>query len=132
MLMLRTVKDDLGLKVPGVYSVLCECREVYVGQTGRSIDVKCKEHMRHVCLNQLEKSVVAEQSINTGHHVDFNNISVLDRASGYMDHLIKKTIEIRVNYETFNRDSGFTLSWAWYPETNLLSNQKAGPGRAVT
>jgi hypothetical protein len=28
--MLRPVKDDLGLKVPGVYRIPCECGEVYV------------------------------------------------------------------------------------------------------
>jgi hypothetical protein len=37
-----------------------------------------------------------EHSINTGHHIDFSNISVLDRASGCMDHLIKEAIEIRL------------------------------------
>jgi hypothetical protein len=28
---LRMVKDDLGLKVPGVYWIPCECGKVYVG-----------------------------------------------------------------------------------------------------
>jgi hypothetical protein len=68
--------------------------------------------MRHIWLNQLEKSVVAENSINTGHQLDFNSISVFDRASGYGDHLIKEAIKIRLNHKNFNRDSGFTLSWA--------------------
>jgi hypothetical protein len=62
--MLRTVKDDLGLKVPGMYHIPCECGKVYVSQTGRSIEARCKEHMRHICLNQPEKSAVAEHSIN--------------------------------------------------------------------
>jgi hypothetical protein len=61
-----------------------------------------------------------------------NSISVLDRASGYMDHLIKEAIKMKLNYENFNRNSGFTVSWAWYPATNLLSNQEAGPGSVVT
>jgi hypothetical protein len=41
---LRPMKDDLGLKTPGVYSILCECGQVYIGQTGRSIDTTIKEH----------------------------------------------------------------------------------------
>jgi hypothetical protein len=36
--MLRPVKDDLGPKVPGVDRLPCECGEVYVGPTGRSIE----------------------------------------------------------------------------------------------
>jgi hypothetical protein len=50
--------------------------------------------MRHIHLKQPEKSAVAEHGINTGHHIYFNNISMLDRATGYMDHLIKQATEI--------------------------------------
>jgi hypothetical protein len=31
---LRPVKDDLGLMTPGVYSIPCECGQVYIGQNG--------------------------------------------------------------------------------------------------
>jgi hypothetical protein len=31
---LQPMKDDLGLKTPGVYSIPCECGQVYIGQTG--------------------------------------------------------------------------------------------------
>jgi len=63
---------------------------------------------------------------------DAQTWQVLDRATGYMDHLIKEAIQIRLNYKNFNRDGDFTLSQAWYSVTNLFSNHKAGPGRAVT
>jgi hypothetical protein len=61
--LLRTVKDDLGLKIPGVYHIPCECGKVHIGQTGRSTEARCKEHMRHIQLDQPEKSVVVEHSI---------------------------------------------------------------------
>jgi hypothetical protein len=67
---LRSVKHDLGLKVPGVYRIPCECGKVYVGQTGRSMETRCKEHRRHTRLDQPDKSAVAERSINTGHCID--------------------------------------------------------------
>jgi hypothetical protein len=127
--MLRPVKDDLGLKVPGVYRFPCECGEVYVGQTGRSVETGCKEHMRHIHLEQPKKSAVAEQSINTRHRTDFSSTSVLDKAAGYMDHLVKEAIEIWLNTRNFNRDGGFTLSRSWYPVINMLCNEKAGPSR---
>jgi hypothetical protein len=68
--------------------------------------------MRHIRLDQPEKSAVAEHSINAGHQIDFNNVLVLDRASGYMDRLVKEAIQIRLNHKNFNTDSGFTLSRA--------------------
>jgi hypothetical protein len=117
------------LKVPGVYRIPCECRKVYVGQAGRSIETRCKEHMRHICLDQLEKSVVAEYSVNTGHQIDFSNITILDRTLGYMDRIVKEAIHIRLNRENFNRDNGFNLSQAWFLITRMLASQKAEPGK---
>jgi hypothetical protein len=47
---LRPVKDDLGLRTPGVYSIPCECGQVYIGQTGSSVDTRLKEYQRHIRL----------------------------------------------------------------------------------
>jgi len=47
---LPPVKDGIGLKTPGVYMIPCECGTVYVGQSGRSIDIHIKEHERHIRL----------------------------------------------------------------------------------
>jgi hypothetical protein len=35
--MLRPVKDDAGLKIPGVYGIPCECGKTYIGQRKRTI-----------------------------------------------------------------------------------------------
>jgi hypothetical protein len=128
--MLRPVKDDLDLKEPGLYRIPCECGEVYVGQTGRSTETRCKEHVRHIRLEQPEKSAVAEHSINSGHRIAFSSTSVLDKAAGYVDRLVKGASENRLNFNNFNRDGGYILHYAWYPVINMLRNQKAVPGRA--
>jgi hypothetical protein len=92
---------------------------------GRFIEARCKEHMWHIRLDQLEKPVVAEHSLNTGHQINFSNITILDRTSGYMDRVVKETIHIRLNRKNFNRDNGFNLSQAWYPVLGMLANQNA-------
>jgi hypothetical protein len=43
---LPPVKDALGLRTPGIYSILCDCGKVYIGQSGRSIQLRIKEHNR--------------------------------------------------------------------------------------
>jgi hypothetical protein len=45
---LLPVKDDLGLKTPGVYSMPCKNCQVYTRQTGNSTETRIKEqhHMR--------------------------------------------------------------------------------------
>ena len=41
-------KDAPGLRTPGIYKILCECGKVYIGQSRRSIQLRIKEHERHV------------------------------------------------------------------------------------
>jgi len=62
-----TVKDALGLRTPEVYRNPCECGKVYIEQSGRSIQLRIKEHDRHIRLAQPDKSAVAEHSINHNH-----------------------------------------------------------------
>jgi hypothetical protein len=64
---LPPVKDALGLRTLGVYSMPCECRRVYIGQRGRSIQIQIKEQNRHIRLAQTDKSSVVEHSINHDH-----------------------------------------------------------------
>jgi transposase len=75
--LLRPVKDHFGLRTPGVYRIPCECGRVYIGQTGRSVDIRLKEHQRHIRLEHLDKSAVAEHSIDQGHRIQFHNASIL-------------------------------------------------------
>jgi hypothetical protein len=118
--MLSSVKNKLGLKVPGIYRIPYECGKVYVGQTSRAIENRCKEHKRHIHLGQPGNSAVAEHSIETGHNIDFNNIMILEKVTGYMNHLVKEAIEICLHPNNFNRDGGLNLSQAWQPVTSML------------
>jgi hypothetical protein len=61
---LSPVKDALELGTPGIYSIPCECGRVYIGQSGRSVQLRIKERNRHIRLAQPDKSAVAEHSIN--------------------------------------------------------------------
>jgi hypothetical protein len=104
VLVVQSDANGLGLNVLGVYRIPCECGKVYVGQTGRSIETRCKEHRRHICLDQPDKSAVAKHSINTGHCLDFSYTLVLDRTSSYMDRLVKEAIGIRLNNQNFSQN----------------------------
>jgi uncharacterized protein YpmB len=44
---------------------------VVVGQTSRTIEIRCQEHLRHPCHGQAEQSTVAEYLLNTRHEIQF-------------------------------------------------------------
>jgi hypothetical protein len=81
--LLRSVKDHPGLRTPGVCGIPCECgRATLSGGLLRGL--RLKEHQRTVELEHLEKSAVAEQSIDQGHHIQFCTSSVLATKHRYM------------------------------------------------
>jgi hypothetical protein len=75
--LLRPVKDHLGLRTPGVYRIPCECASVYIGQTGRSVDIRLKEHQLHIRLEHPDMSAVAEHRIDQGHRIQFHTSYIL-------------------------------------------------------
>jgi hypothetical protein len=62
---LHPVKDIVEARTVGVYSIPCECGEVYIGETNRSIETRINEYHRHVRLGHPDKSGMAEYRFNT-------------------------------------------------------------------
>jgi hypothetical protein len=111
--LLRPVKDHLGLRTPGIYRIPCECGCVYIGQTGRSVDIGLKEYQRHIRLEHPDKSTVAENSIDKGHRIQFHNASILATETRYKDRIVREAIEIEHKPYNIKREGGFCLSKSW-------------------
>ena len=50
-----------------VYRIPCECGKVYIGQTGRPIQERIKEHSKDIRLARTQSSAVSEHVNETGH-----------------------------------------------------------------
>lgn len=82
--MVRLVKDTLGLKIPGAYYIPFKYSKVYVGHTGRTIQVRHKRNKAHTSWPTREFSH-DRNHIASGHEINFDSIYRLSNAASYMD-----------------------------------------------
>ena len=75
---LCTDKDSVNeFQKPGVYRIPCECGLVYIGETGRNLSLRLKEHKTNCEKAELEKSAVAKHSWTNDHRIKWNEASIL-------------------------------------------------------
>jgi len=103
-------KDKVSLekKVCNVYSIPCgDCNVKYIGETGRSLKTRRKEHEAAVRLLKTEKSALAEHANSTGHAIDWANTSILQGEPKYHQRKWWEACSIaKDKYILFNRDNG--------------------------
>jgi hypothetical protein len=89
------------------------------------VDTRLKEHQLHIRLEHLDKSPVAEYSIDLGQCIQLHNTSILATKTRHMDHIIREGIEIELHPNNMKRKGGFCLSNSWKspsaPTRNLLN-----------
>jgi hypothetical protein len=63
--------DQRQLRIYVVYRIPCECNKVCIGQTGRSVETRLKEH-KCIRLEHLDRSDIGEHCIYSGTHTLFH------------------------------------------------------------
>ncbi|KAL9965271.1 hypothetical protein ACROYT_G029046 [Oculina patagonica] len=107
-----------------VYRIPCEYGKVYIGETGRPMQDRIKEHDRDIRLARNQTSAVAEHTNNTGHYPLWNEVKFIDRDSHWYTRRVKEAIHIRLHPNNINRDSGIEIPVAWMPTIKNHNNRR--------
>ena len=99
-------KLDTMKKCGTIYEITCGgCDKVYIGESGRSLKVRFKEHTRHT----YPLTAVGEHCQATGHSIPPSNIKVLDTETPWYRRKVKEALFIREKQPPLNRDRGLEL-----------------------
>ena len=92
-----------------IYHIKCnDCHHNYIGETGRQLDTRIKEHVTR------SSSAIYEHIKNTGHTITPKNTKIIDRESNFTKRKIKESIAIHLHRPTLNRDGGLEIPGAYY------------------
>ena len=101
-----------------VYSIECDdCKAIYIGETGRTLEDRLKEHQRHTRLVAPEKSAVAEHALALGHEINWASARVIDTAAGEMKRRVKEKlhlVKVSRSRPAMNKDNGLNKEKVWW------------------
>ena len=94
--------DSVGA---GCYSFKCSnCELRYIGQTGRSVETRVREHKQNLRLGR-EGSAVWQHFAQSGHDINFNSNQCLFKSTNLSNRLVVESALIK-EIPNFNNTSG--------------------------
>ncbi|XP_038066508.1 uncharacterized protein LOC119736566 [Patiria miniata] len=97
----------------GVYRIPCSCGKVYIGETGRDLTTRLKEHIAHGRRGELDKSAIVKHSADLDHVVDWEQAEIIAPEKHWYTRRIREAIEIH-KHDTVPQDIGYFISHIWH------------------
>ena len=89
----KSYKNSLNSDNTGVYSISCDdCKQVYVGQTGRSLHERIKEH-RHSSMNYDSQYSALANHYQSGHSASFDSAKIIHSEQNLKKRLIAEAFD---------------------------------------
>ncbi|XP_054748098.1 uncharacterized protein LOC129253708 [Lytechinus pictus] len=85
----RTSKD-----LPGVYRIPCECGKLYIRETGRSFNIRIKEHKAHGKRDERDKSAIIDHAQTHDHRILWDESRLVTRVPYWHQRRVREVLEI--------------------------------------
>ena len=109
---LCTHKDGVDeFQKPGVYSIPCECGLVYIGETGRNLSLRLKEHKTNCEKCEQEKSAVAKHAWTYDHRMKWNEAAILAVDNHKYSRKMRESIEIEKHKTIIQEGKPLDSTW---------------------
>jgi hypothetical protein len=109
--MVDSAKDPIEPNMhKGVYSIPCSCNKVYIGETGKSMNIRLKKHNTDLKWNRSHKYALAEHSSRTSHLVCLEDAKIIAKVDHYGKRKIMEDLEIKLHPNNLNKDEGWKLN----------------------
>ena len=96
-----------------VYQIsCCDCDAVYIGETGRSITTRKREHVDAVKNLDVKKSALCQYVVNKDHVIDWGNVEILKRESHWHRRRVAEGFLINqktLSMNVLNRNDGMIV-----------------------
>ena len=91
---------------PGIYMIPCkDCPEVYIGETGRSLKIRLREHRDAVDARRTNQNAVAKHVVTNEHPVDWGGSQLLYKCQDWNKRIIIESVAISET-SSYNRRDG--------------------------
>eukprot|EP00057_Strongylocentrotus_purpuratus_P011495 XP_011665969.1 PREDICTED: uncharacterized protein LOC105439090 [Strongylocentrotus purpuratus] len=104
-------------KKAGVYKIPCECGKVYIGETGRNLETRLKEHRTSFRLSDFDKSAMVKHAQQHEHTIKWDNSHLIYIMKHWHTRRIREAIKIHC-LNTVPQDSGLYINDIWKPLIN--------------
>jgi len=97
------------LSSAGVYKIPCFYGKVYIGETGKMIFIRMKEHQRDVKLKHITQSALSGHNIETSYQILFDKTTIIAiiYTTSYFPRKYREATEIQKHPDNLiNKDNG--------------------------
>ena len=97
-----------------MYQITCSCKDTYIGETGRPLQARIKEHQLSVGKNDLKSALSEHIASHPNHSINWENIITLNvNQTNLIKRKLLEAIQIKRHEPKLNRDKGLDIPRAY-------------------